>query len=85
MQALWKVGTVGKKQQDIVVGSLRSRFVECVNEKNCTLIRFDILQSLQNMYDVVLDEKLRVTGMELIATETDLKYRRKYASLWRKK
>ncbi len=85
MQALWKVGIVGKKQQNMVINGLHNRFMECVDEKNCTLIRFDILQSLRNMYDVALDEKLRETAMELIDTETDLKYRRKYASLWRKK
>jgi hypothetical protein len=53
MQALWKVGTVGKKQQELLVDGLAGRFKECITEKNCTLIRSDILQSLRNLYDEV--------------------------------
>jgi len=83
MQALWKVGTAGKKQQQKLVEGLEGRFKECVTEKNCTLIRSDILQSLRNMYDAVKDEKIKAKALKLIETEEDLKYRKKYASLWR--
>lgn len=82
MQALWKIGVVGKKQQKKLVDGLAVRFAECATEKNCTLIRYDILQSLRNVYDVVKDEKIREKALELIETEKDLKYRKKYASLW---
>jgi len=83
MQALWKVGVAGKKQQKIYMDGLERRFKECITEKNCTLIRYDILQSMWNAYDVVKYEKIRVKAVELIETEEDLKYRKKYASLWR--
>src|SRR3989304_1340335 len=83
MQSLWKVGVAGKKQQKILVDGLSVRFKECISEKNCTLIRYDILQSLRNVYNAVKDEKIREKAMELIETEEDLKYRKKYASLWR--
>jgi hypothetical protein len=83
MQALWKVGVAGKKQQKLVVDGLAGRFAECITEKNCTLIRYDILQSLRNIYDVVKDEKIREKALELIETEENIKYRKKYASLWR--
>ena len=83
MQALWKVGVVGKKQQKLVIDGLTQRFKECRAEKNCTLIRYDIIQSLKNMYDVVADEKIRQKALELIESEEDLKYRKKYASLWK--
>jgi hypothetical protein len=83
MQALWKVGAAGKKQQKLVVDGLTGRFAECITEKNCTLIRYDILQSLRNLYDAVKDEKIREKALELIETEDDLKYRKKYASLWK--
>ena len=83
MQALWKIGVIGKKQQKKLVDGLAVRFAECVTEKNCTLIRYDILQSLRNVYDVVKDEKIREKALELIETEADLKYRKKYASLWK--
>jgi hypothetical protein len=83
MQALWKIGVVGKKQQQKLVDGLTSRFKECITEKNCTLIRYDIIQSLRNVCDVVKDEKIRAKALELMETEEDLKYRKKYAGLWK--
>jgi hypothetical protein len=84
LQSLWKVGVVGKKQQKVYIDGLERRFKECLTEKNCTLIRYDILQSFRNVYDVVKDEKIRERALELIETEDDLKYRKKYAMLWKK-
>ena len=83
MQALWKVGTVGKKQQELLVEGLADRFKECITEKNCTLIRSDLLQSLRNLNDEVKDGKIKEKALELIETEADPKYRKKYASLWK--
>ena len=87
LQALWKIGIAGKKQQKILVEGLERRFKECITEKNCTLIRYDIIQSLRNVYQAaaVKDEKIKEKALELIETEEDLKYRKKYASLWRGK
>ena len=84
MQSLWKVGVAGKKQQKVYMEGLERRFKECITERNCTLIRYDILQSMRNVYDAVKDEKIKAKALELIETEADLKYRKKYASLWRK-
>ena len=84
LQSLWKVGVAGKKQQKVYMESLERRFKECITEKNCTLIRYDILQSFRNVYDTVKDEKIREKALELIETEEDLKYRKKYTTLWRK-
>ena len=84
LQSLWKVGVVGRKQQQIYMAGLEHRFRECITEKNCTLIRYDILQSMHNVYDTVKDEKIRAKARELIELEEDPKYRKKYASLWRK-
>jgi hypothetical protein len=83
MQALWKVGLAGEAQRERLVSGLAGRFAECIAEKNCTLIRYDILQSLRNVYDEVRDEKIRGKALALIETEADLKYRRKYAGLWK--
>jgi len=85
LQSLWKVGAAGKKQQEIYMEGLERRFKECITEKNCTLIRYDILQSLRNVYDAVKDEKIKEKALELIETEEDLKYRKKYKSLWKVK
>jgi hypothetical protein len=84
LQSLWKVGVVGKKQQKVYMDGLERRFNECISEKNCTLIRYDILQSFRNVYDEVKDEKIREKSLKLIDTEEDLKYRKKYATLWKK-
>jgi hypothetical protein len=83
LQALWKVGVAGMKQQELLVDGLQNRFHECQAEKNCTLIRYDIIQSLRNVYDVVQDEKIKAKALELIETEDDLKYRKKYSQLWK--
>lgn len=84
MQSLWKIGIVGAEQQAVWMNSLEARYQECVNEKNSTLIRFDIIQSFRNVYDVVKDEAIKTKALALIESETDPKYRKKYASLWKK-
>ena len=83
MQSLWKVGAAGKDQQKKLVDGLAGRFKECSTEKNCTLIRYDILQGLRKLYDEVKDETIRQKALELMETEEDIKYRKKYASLWK--
>ena len=85
MQSLWKVGAAGEEQLGWYLDGLTTRFHECINEKNCTLIRYDISQSLRNTYDAVKLEKIRETALQLIDSETDLKYRQKYAALWKTK
>lgn len=84
LQSLWKVGIAGKKQQKVYMDGLERRFKECVTEKNCTLIRYDILQSMRNVYDTVRDETIKQKALELIELEEDIKYRKKYANLWKK-
>ena len=66
------------------MAGLEQRFHECVTEKNCTLIRYDIMQSMRNVYDVVKDESIRAKALALIETEADPKYRKKYAAVWKK-
>jgi hypothetical protein len=77
------VGAAGKQQQKVLVDGLTRRYNECVTEKNTTLIRYDIVQALRNLYDVVKDEDIRTRALELIETEMDPKYRKKYAGVWR--
>jgi hypothetical protein len=84
LQALWRVGVVGKPQQQVYMDGLERRFHECASEKNCTLIRYDILESMRNVYDTVHDEAIKAKALALIETEDDLKYRKKYATLWKK-
>jgi hypothetical protein len=77
------VGAAGPEQQRIVVAGLAGRFAECEVEKNGTLMRYDIQQGLRQLYDVTMDETIRAQALALIETEADLKYRKKYASVWR--
>lgn len=83
MQSLWKVGALGGEQRAALTSALENRFRDCTSHKNCTLIRYDIVQSLRKVYDVDGDQEVREVSLRLIESEDDLKYRRKYAGLWR--
>jgi hypothetical protein len=83
LQSIWKVGAAGKKQQKVVVDGLAARFRECAAEKNSTLIRYDIVVGLRKLYDEVHDEKVREKALDLISTEQDPKYRKKYEGVWK--
>jgi hypothetical protein len=83
MQSLWKVGAAGDGQRSVLIKGLVARFKECAVEKNCTLIRYDILESLRKVYDAAKDEGIRETAAKLIELEHDLKYKKKYLALWR--
>jgi hypothetical protein len=83
MQSLWHVGAAGERQRAAVVEGLARRFAECASEKNCTLIRFDIIESLRKIYDASPDEAVMAKALELIDTEADPRYRKKYAGVWK--
>lgn len=85
LQSLWKIGTAGEAQRRRVVDGLTQRFHESTNEKNSTLIRYDILEGLRRLYDATGDESIRERAFALIETEQDEKYRKKYAGLWKGK
>jgi hypothetical protein len=84
LQSIWKVGLAGKNAQQMAVKGLEQRYHECVSEKNCTLIRFDIIQDLRELYNATTSSEIKEKALELIELETDLKYRKKYASVWKK-
>lgn len=83
IQNLWKVGAAGKKQLKLLLDGTTLRFQECATEKNCTLIRYDLLQGLRTLYDQLGDNKIKKLALELIETETDAKYQKKYQTLWK--
>ena len=85
LQAIWKVGLAGDAQKRQLIDGLEQRFAECGTEKNSTLIRYDILQGLRHLYDAAPDDSIRETALALIETETDARYRKKYATVWRAK
>lgn len=81
--ALWKVGIVNEQLLNKVLDGLQKRFYECKNEKNCTLIRYDIVVVHRKMYDQLLNQKVIETSMNLISFETDFKYQKKYLTVWK--
>jgi hypothetical protein len=50
--SLWKIGILNKTMQAKVMEGLSRRFKECITEKNCTLIRYDIAGVFKKMYDL---------------------------------
>ena len=84
MQSIWKVGLAGRRQSQLVMKGLEKRFHECVSEKNCTLIRYDILVALRNLYNATTSSEIREKALELIELESDMKYKKKYATVWKK-
>jgi hypothetical protein len=84
MQNIWKVGLGGKNAQQLVVQGLEKRFLECIKEKNCTLIRYDINVALRNLYDATSSSEIKEKALELIELEKDVKYKKKYATVWKK-
>jgi hypothetical protein len=85
MQSMWKVGCVGKKHQDMVVTALEKRFTDCVTHKNCTLIRYDIIECLRKLDDATMTKDIQQRAEALIQLESDPKYKKKYSTLWPKK
>ena len=73
----------GKNAQGLVVKGLEKRYRECVDEKNGTLIRYDIIVDLRNLYDATTSSEIKEKALELIELEKDLKYKKKYASVWK--
>jgi hypothetical protein len=84
MQNIWKVGLGGKNAQILVVKGLEKRYKECDTEKNGKLIRFDILVSMRNLYNATTSSEIMEKALELIELEKDPKYKKKYASVWKK-
>lgn len=83
LQSIWKVGLTGKNAQQMVVKGLEKRFKECMTEKNGTLIRYDIIVDLRNLYNAAASSEIKEKALELIETELDLKYKKKYAAVWK--
>jgi len=85
LQAMWKVGCVSAKHLELLVAALEKRFLECVTHKNCTLIRYDIIECLRHLFDAVQDQSIQDRAKALIELEINPFYRKKYSTLWPKR
>ncbi|MBD2871302.1 hypothetical protein IDH41_22195 [Paenibacillus sp. IB182493] len=83
IQAIWKIGLAGPKQKEKLLQGLTERFRDCREEKNWSLIRYDLIVDLRKLYDHEQDEAVKRLALDLIESEEDLKYRKKYASVWK--
>lgn len=83
LRSLWRIGLAGEPQRRAVLAAIGRRFADSYPEKNGTLVRSDLAETLRLLYDAVGDETVRTTALALIDTEPDEKYRRKYARFWR--
>lgn len=83
LQCLWKTGIVNDKLRAKLITELSNRFKESINEKNCTLIRYDIIIVFRKIFDIIKDEKIKDASITLIQTEQEEKYRKKYSGEWK--
>ncbi|MDR7274006.1 hypothetical protein [Catenuloplanes atrovinosus] len=83
LRALWRIGLAGDVERALIVAALGRRYREAATEKNGTLIRSDIIESLRLLRDATADPAVEPLARELIALEDDPKYRKKYAGHWR--
>ena len=83
LQSIWRVGLAGDEQQELLINHLTDRFRNCAEEKNYTLVRYDIILGLKNLYDETKNLEIKQESLDLIATEEDSKYKKKYAAVWK--
>jgi hypothetical protein len=83
LQSIWKIGLAGDEQKKILINHLVDRYINCLQEKNYTLIRFDIIQGLKNLYDAINDIEIKGIALALITKEEDPKYKKKYTAVWK--
>lgn len=85
LKSIWKIGLTGQDNLIIVLDGLSERYINCTEEKNCTLIRADIIQDFKYLYKKLKDERISEIAALLIEKEVDEKYKKKYLSIWKKK
>lgn len=83
LQSLWKIGLAGDKQKQLMIEGLGERYRTAMEEKNGTLVRFDIVQGMRQLYDQDPDDTIKQLALEWIDAEEDPKYRKKYAAVWK--
>lgn len=83
LQSIWKIGLAADEQKKMIINHLVDRYINCLQEKNYTLIRFDIIQGLRNLYDAINVEEIKGIALDLITKEEDPKYKKKYAAVWK--
>lgn len=84
LRSLWRIGLADGIQRTAALDALARRYRDSATEKNGTLVRSDIVESLRRLHDAVDDPRVEATARALIEEEPDPKYRTKYAAHWRR-
>jgi hypothetical protein len=79
----WKVGLGNDELRKRLLSWYAKRFKTSRAEKNGSFIRYDILCAMRSLFEATNAEEIKSQASTLIASETDQKYRRKYAGAWR--
>jgi hypothetical protein len=64
------------------LAALEKHCSDCVTHKNCTLIRYDIIECLRTVCDVVQNVGIKDRTLALITLETDPKHKKKDLTVW---
>jgi hypothetical protein len=83
LQNIWKIGAAGDEQLTVLIDGLRLRYTQSATEKNSTLIRYDIIVGLANLYAVSPQPVVMQSATAWIEEEQNPKYRKKYAGAWK--
>ena len=83
LRSLWRIGLAGPEQRRELLDVVTRRYQDSFGEKNGTLVRSDLVETLRLLHDATGDEAVRSAATGLIAAEPDEKYRKKYAKFWR--
>lgn len=82
IQSLWKVGQPAALRP-FLLDAVAEKFASCVSHRNYTLIRYDLIEGLRKLADATGDPTIPPLALQLIETEADPKYAKKYKTLWK--
>lgn len=78
---IWKAGVTNKEHKATVIAHLKERYKDCLEEGHYNLYRQDSIQALKHLSEATNDLSILEMIQELIALETDPKYRKKYETI----
>lgn len=84
LQSLWRIALAGPDRMSLVLDALKTRFRECLGEKNASLVRTDVITALVRLRRAVDAPETEAQAEALIASEEDEKARKKQRAAWRK-
>lgn len=72
LQAIWKIGTAGKVQRELVIAQLVNRYINCLDEQYCQEIRLDIIESLHKLFKATGDKRIEEIAKSLIEQQVNI-------------